>query len=147
MFFSDIHRAAQAVDQLADAALKPCGLTSRQYVLLSAIAAAKEPTQTALVEATGIDRSTVAEMLRRLIARRLVSRKRKETDGRAWRVKVTKLGLRALARAEPEIGRVEARILRRVPGTSIGHFKSSLDLVIAAPDAPQRLRDADTIPA
>ena len=57
-------------------------LTRQQYLVLAALEQHDGVSQTALVDATGIDRSTLAEMVRRLLARGLLTRKRTDEDAR-----------------------------------------------------------------
>ncbi len=57
-----MHRALQlALDIYAEEA-GPDGLTQRQFAVLEAVAARSGLTQTDLVKATGIDRSTLADL-------------------------------------------------------------------------------------
>ena len=60
-----------------------CDLTRSQMTVLAALDPNEGASQTALVEMTGIDRSTLAEMVRRMMERGLITRKRTETDLRA----------------------------------------------------------------
>src|SRR6476659_8185536 len=55
--------------------------------------------QTALVEITGIDRSTLAEMVRRMLDKGLLSRERTEEDQRANAVAISQSGRKALRTA------------------------------------------------
>ena len=60
-----MHRALQlALDIYAEEA-GPDGLTQRQFAVLEAVAARSGLTQTDLVKATGIDRSTLADLVAR----------------------------------------------------------------------------------
>ena len=68
---------------------------------VSAIADSDEPSQTTLVERTGIDRSTMADIVRRLTARGLVQRRRTRRDARRYAVRLTDKGENALRLAEP----------------------------------------------
>ena len=56
-------------------------LTKQQYTLLAALEHNDGASQTVLVEITGIDRSTLAEMVRRMLEKGLLSRERTEEDG------------------------------------------------------------------
>ena len=55
-------------------------LTKQQYILLCALEQNDGVSQTALVEITGIDRSTLAEMVRRMLEKGLLSRERTEEE-------------------------------------------------------------------
>lgn len=77
-----LHRAQQlASERFADLAGAK-GLTHRQFAVLAAISENPGLSQTELGLATGIDRSTLADMMARLEKRGLVSRKLAAHDGR-----------------------------------------------------------------
>ena len=58
-------------------------LTKQQFTVLSAVESNEGVSQTELVAVTGIDRSTLAEMIRRMIDKGLLDRERTEADARA----------------------------------------------------------------
>ena len=62
-------------------------LTKQQFTLLCALEQNDGASQTALVEITGIDRSTLAEMVRRMLEKGLLSRERTDGTGTASSVK------------------------------------------------------------
>ena len=66
-----LHRAGQCADELFASQIKESDLTPRQFVVLMAVAGSEEPSQTTLVQKTGIDRSTIADIVRRLVERGL----------------------------------------------------------------------------
>src|SRR5262245_30301180 len=68
------------------------GVTLRQTVLLAAIAEEEGASQSDLVRATGVDRSTLAEMMARMERKGLISRSAAEDDGRAKSVSLTRQG-------------------------------------------------------
>ena len=96
-----LHRAWQLADEIMAKALDAAGggLTPRQAMVLHAISLSTDPSQTHLVERTGIDRSTLADVARRLQERGYVSRRRTKDDARRYAVALTVAGERALARA------------------------------------------------
>ena len=71
-------------------------LTKQQFTLLCALEQNDGASQTALVEITGIDRSTLAEMVRRMLEKGLLSRERTEEDQRANAVAIHPSGRKAL---------------------------------------------------
>src|ERR1700761_3463281 len=71
-------------------------LTKQQFTLLSALEHHDGASQTELVEITGIDRSTLAEMVRRMRERGLLMRERTEEDMRANSVAITFTGRKAV---------------------------------------------------
>src|SRR5208337_4042154 len=74
-----LHRVLQlALDFHAEAA-GPTGLTQRQYTVLAAAGVADGVSQSDLVRATGIDRSTLADLVARMITKGLLERERSAT--------------------------------------------------------------------
>ena len=63
-----LHRAQQIAANHSAAALKSAGLTLRQFSVLSALSGNEGVSQSDLVNATGIDRSTLADMVARMEA-------------------------------------------------------------------------------
>jgi len=113
-----LHRAVQrALDEYA-AEFGAGGLTQRQYAVLAAVAAQEGATQTDLVRTTGIDRSTLADLAARMIAKGLLARERSAADARANAVRLTPEGQAALAEAEPKMAAADARLLKLIPGRS-----------------------------
>jgi len=72
---------------------------------------ADDPSQTDIVESTGIDRSTVAEMIRRMVKKGLLQRRRSRLDARAYVVRLTEAGQRALKSSEPQAQRAGTAVL------------------------------------
>src|ERR1700748_3039401 len=64
-------------------------LTKQQFTLLCALEHNDGASQTTLVDITGIDRSTLAEMVRRMLERGLLTRERTEEDQRANAVPIS----------------------------------------------------------
>lgn len=102
-----IHRRAQAH-------FAQFGVTVDQYVLLSLLVDEDGLTQTDLYERMGSDGNTVAGMVRRLEAKRLIRRERCDDDGRARRVYLTPAGRqlqrKLIASAKPLHDRMEAAL-------------------------------------
>ena len=65
-----LHRASQCVDELFHAATRELDITPRQFLVLANIEKRGGLSQTTLVERTGIDRSTMADVIRRVQRRR-----------------------------------------------------------------------------
>ena len=111
-----LHRALQiALDIFAEErGADP--LTQRQFAVLAAAADREGATQTDLVRITGIDRSTLADMVARMIAKGLLARERSTLDARANAVRLTEAGLAALDRVRPKVETADARILKLISG-------------------------------
>ena len=132
-----LHRVLQvALDVYAEETAN--GLTQRQFAVLTAVAENEGLTQTDLVRITGIDRSTLADMAARMIAKGLLERQRSETDARANAVSLTEAGRLALAEAQPKMAAADARLLKLVSSgkreTLVGVLR---DLVKAGEEAAE----------
>lgn len=86
-------------------------LTKPQFTVLSAVEQHEGISQTELVALTKIDRSTLAEMMRRMIEKGLLHRERTETDARANAVRMTGAGKKTLRAARTANERVEKALL------------------------------------
>jgi DNA-binding MarR family transcriptional regulator len=113
-----VHRAAQVSGDIFAAEQELGDLTPRQFVVLAAVANDEGLSQTGIVEKTGIDRSTLADIVRRLQRRGLLSRKRTKEDARAYAVKVTAQGQELLEQTIKTVQRTERRLLAALPASS-----------------------------
>lgn len=127
-----LHRAGQCADELFALSVGASGLTPRQYVVMRAIAESEEPSQTDLVEKTGIDRSTMADIVRRLTSRGLVQRRRTRRDARMYAVRLTDRGEQALRIAEPAARSTDERVLSALSQAQRDGFLKSLARIVAA---------------
>jgi DNA-binding MarR family transcriptional regulator len=109
-----------------------CELTRSQFTVLCALEHNEGVSQTALVEITGIDRSTLAEMVRRMLERSLITRKRTETDLRANAVAITPGGRKALRSARAAADRAERALLEALPAAERQKFVKCLAAIAAA---------------
>lgn len=106
-----LHRAVQLALDIYAADADPGAATPRQYAVLCAVAADEGLSQSGLVRATGIDRSTLADMVSRMIGKGLVARARSEADARANAVRLTQEGRAMLERTTPRIAVADQRLL------------------------------------
>ena len=121
-----LHRALQrALDIYAETA-GPTAVTQRQYAVLAAVAAREGLTQADLVRSTGIDRSTLAELVARMLGKGLIARERSNEDGRANTVSLTEKGRTALDEAEPRSRAADEAIMKLVPSGKRSGFLSAL---------------------
>ncbi len=86
-------------------------LTPRQFILLKAISENRGLTQAELVGLTGIDRSTLADMISRLIKKGFLQRVRTKPDTRATGVIITAEGRRILNATEPKVREANSKML------------------------------------
>ena len=71
-----LHRASQSADVTFARHAGERGLNARQYAVLRVVSKKEGLSQKAIVEATGIDRSTLAAMVQILVRRGLLQRRR-----------------------------------------------------------------------
>ena len=105
-----LHRAQQHLADVYDLG----ALTARQFTVLEYVTAQDGVTQTAIVQATGIDRSTIATMIAQMIKRGLVARKRSRSDARAYFVAITDAGRAALKTAKPKIAKADREAMSQL---------------------------------
>jgi DNA-binding MarR family transcriptional regulator len=125
-----LHRAGQCADELFATNIGTSDLTPRQFAVLRALDENDEPSQAMLVEKTGIDRSTMADIIRRLVARSLVNRRRTRRDARMYAVRLTDKGRSVLNSADPAVRLTDERILSALPQAQREQFLKSLLRVI-----------------
>lgn len=146
-----LHRALQRALDIYAEELGDAGITQRQFAVLAAAAERDGATQADLVRTTGIDRSTLADMARRMIGKGLLERERSSLDGRANAVRLTEAGRRTLGEAQPRMAAADARLLKLISGG--GRRAAFMDLLrdLATADArPQTdpgAKDARAKPA
>lgn len=127
-----LHRAGQCAGDLFQAEMKGGDLTPRQLAVLVTVGDNEGSSQTGLVEHTGIDRSTLADIVRRLQKKGLLQRRRTKEDARAYAVKLTDEGRRVLRAAEPLAKRADERILDALPNRQREQFVDDLLSIVDA---------------
>lgn len=110
-----IKRCAQYFGDLYAHEAGSSDLTKQQFTVLAALEHNEGVSQTALVDMTGIDRSTLAEMVRRMLDKGLLSRERTEEDQRANAVAISPSGRKALRTARTASDRAEKALLEALP--------------------------------
>jgi DNA-binding MarR family transcriptional regulator len=130
-----MHRVLQlALDIYAEEA-GPDGLTQRQFAVLEAVSVRSGLTQTDLVKATGIDRSTLADLVARMTTKGLLERERSTLDARAKAVRLSEAGQAALEAARPRVEAADKRILALLPKARREGFLDLLTSLTEAADA------------
>ncbi|MBC6444600.1 MAG: winged helix DNA-binding protein [Alphaproteobacteria bacterium GM202ARS2] len=112
-----LHRVGQSVDYMAANALRELGLTPRQALILITIGRNQPSTNTDVIGKTAIDRSTVTDVVRRLTAKKLITRTRNKRDQRIVDLELTARGVTVCREAEICFADCEAQI-RLVIGKS-----------------------------
>lgn len=125
-----LHRVMQCADKLFQTAMSDTDLTPRQLAVLSAVAGNDSCSQTRIVEITGVDRSTLADLVRRLTKKGLVQRKRSKFDARAYAIRLTEKGGSLLAEASLVALRVDQHLMTALPEASRSRFNRDLQCII-----------------
>jgi DNA-binding MarR family transcriptional regulator len=125
-----LHRAGQCAGDVFHGEIGEADLTPRQYAVLLTVAHNEGLSQTQLVERTGVDRSTLADIVRRMLKKGLLQRRRTKEDARAYAVRLTEEGRRVLAACEPVVKRIEQRILDALPEDKRTEFLADLAIII-----------------
>lgn len=125
-----LHRAGQCAGDVFLAEAARAGLTPRQFAILHEISVDEGLSQTRLVERTGIDRSTLADVMRRLVKKGVVQRRRTREDARAYAVKLTDAGRRVLQDAAPLVTRADERLLEALPPARRARFVETLNEIV-----------------
>lgn len=109
---ANFRRAARALTQLYDEALRPAGLRATQFTLLQALDLAGEVSQGELGRLLVMDSTTLTRTLRLLSSRGWIEAHPGQ-DRRERRLRLSASGRRKLARATPRWRRVQARLRSR----------------------------------
>ena len=132
-----MHRALQLALDIYSEEAGDGGPTQRQFAVMEAVAAKSGLTQTDLVRATGIDRSTLADLVSRMTTKGLLDRERSAVDARAKAVRLSEAGLALLESARPRVEAADKRIMALLPkGKRDGFLELLADLANAADEAP-----------
>lgn len=143
-----LRRCVQYANDLFSQEPGASDLTKQQFTVLVAVEQNEGVSQTDLVTVTGIDRSTLAEMIRRMIEKNLLVRERTETDQRANAVRLGPAGRKALRSARSASEKVERMLMSPLPSADRARFAKMLSAIVAAaesgdaPPAQERSRPA-----
>lgn len=130
-----LKRAAQLSADLFAEQLGKTGLTQRQYTLLETVLSNEGASQTDLVRTTGIDRSTLADLVNRLETQGYVRRERSPTDARVNFVFLTSLGRETVLKAKPIATVVDMELVKLLPTKLRRPFIASLEELSGKLDA------------
>lgn len=125
-----LHRAGQCAAEVFQTELGSDDLTPRQFAVLVTVSQNEGLSQTDIVERTGIDRSTLADIIRRMLKKGLIQRRRTREDARAYAVKLTDEGSRILKSFEPISRRVDEKILASLPANQRDRFLQDLAAIV-----------------
>lgn len=127
-----LHRASQCAGDLFTEEVDDDALTPRQFAVLLTISQEQGLSQTDLVARTGIDRSTLADIVRRMQNKKLICRSRCKQDARFYAVNLTDKGITALRSARPAVNEADARLLSALPKTKRKEFLNLLGKIVGA---------------
>ena len=133
-----LRRAHFAAEELFAEEFSDESLTPRQKAALVTVYQNPGLNQNALSELLFMDRNTVADMVRRLVASGLLSRRPSLDDQRAYELSLSKAGAALLNRVMPRDAVVERRVLERLPEEYRALFLKCLRLLAEPASADSR---------
>lgn len=136
-----MHRVLQLALDIYSEEAGANGPTQRQFAVLEAVSVKSGLTQTDLVKATGIDRSTLADLVARMTTKGLLARERSSLDARAMAVSLSAEGKALLEAARPRVEAADKRIMGLLPKAKRDGFLELLgELAASADAAPEQAR-------
>lgn len=127
-----LHRAGQCAAEVFQTELGSGDVTPRQFAVLVTVSQNEGLSQTHLVDRTGIDRSTLADIVRRMLKKGLLQRRRTREDARAYAVKLTEEGWRVLKSVDPLARKVDERIMASLPASQRERLLQDLNAIVTA---------------
>ena len=129
-----LKRAAQYATHIYMGEVGKTGLTQRQFTVLFAVDSHDGKSQTELVKYTGIDRSTLADLVARLLSQGYLQRRRTKDDGRTNAIRITTIGKKMLKMAQPGADEVDRLLLSLVSPADRKTFLDNLAILSAEMD-------------
>jgi DNA-binding MarR family transcriptional regulator len=140
-------RSRQIFDELIGA---DTGLSRQQVAVLIGIDQNPHVTQARLSEATGFDRNTLAELMSRLISKKLVERRRAQSDARAYEVTLSSMGAQQVRAIYPRMRQVQAQLLAPLPTrlrpTFLGCLQMLSDSFVSSGSGNSEMRQSSPKP-
>jgi DNA-binding MarR family transcriptional regulator len=133
-----LHRAQQFAAERFTTAMAGAKLTQRQFAVLSATSAQEGLTQTELVKATGIDRSTLAELVARMVRNGLLVREKVAEDARANAVRLSDEGRSLMDTASKAAMDADDAILAALPKSKRAGFLKTLRRIAVTLEKDER---------
>ncbi|ESQ74811.1 MarR family winged helix-turn-helix transcriptional regulator [Asticcacaulis sp. AC402] len=130
-----LHRVLQIALDIYNETAGEGALTQRQYAVLTALDGSEGLSQTDLVKITGIDRSTLADLVARMITKELLVRERSATDARANLVQLAPAGKTALDDMQPRVLLADEKILSLLSPPKRDSFVKLLRKITSAREA------------
>jgi DNA-binding MarR family transcriptional regulator len=104
--------------------------TARHYVVLVTAAHKDGASQQDIIDATGIDRSTVSQVMQTMIRKGLLKRRRTREDARAYAITLTEHGRDILKASEAIVSGVDDALVAALPATRAKTFLDNLRSII-----------------
>ncbi len=116
------------------------GITPRQFGVLIALYQQGPLTPSVLAERISCDRNTLSEMLKRMTARKLISRKSNSEDRRSIQVQITAKGVEALLAVIPAAAELQNIMLAPLRKEDRAHFLKCMLAIakVTPPDSVAR---------
>lgn len=133
-----LHRASQRASEIFAIETRDFDLTARQYAVIATIARHEGLSQTDLVRMTGIDRSTLADVVQRLLRRGIIERERTTRDGRTYAVTLSESGRELLQSIRPIARRADRHVLSVLSEEESRALVNALNQLIKRSEASAR---------
>lgn len=127
-----LHRVHQCASDLFQVHMADMKVTTTQYTVLVAAAAKDGLSQQDIINATGIDRSTVSQVVQLLTRKGFLKRRRTRHDARAYAISLTDAGRKVVETSQPIMERVEEALIEALPAARAKTFISNLRTIVAA---------------
>jgi DNA-binding MarR family transcriptional regulator len=128
-------------DGLYQSMTRESDITPRQFGVLMALYQLGPLTPSVLADRISCDRNTLSEMLKRMVARRLVSKKSNPHDRRSIQVQITAKGEQALLAVIPVAAELQSIMLAPLRKEDRAHFLKCLLAIAKAPTPKGSLID------
>lgn len=119
-------------DGLYQSITRQTDITPRQFGVLMALYQLGPLTPSVLAARISCDRNTLSEMLKRMTARRLISKKNNPQDRRSLQVQLTAKGQEALLGVVPAAAELQNIMLAPLPREDRAHFLKCLYAIAKA---------------
>ena len=127
---ANLRKAARAVTQVYDQALRPTGLKVTQFTLLATLSNRGDLPLSRLAEALVMDRTTLTRNLKPLVGKGLV-RIDQDEDLRVRRISLTESGGNCLSAALPNWRKVQSRLVEALGHERWSGFLDDLTATVA----------------
>ena len=121
-----IHDVSRLRRVVVDRALKPLGITRSQWWVLAFLSRRDGMTQTALAADLDLTKVAIGGLLDRMEVAGFVERRADQSDGRARRVFLTRVGAKTVNAIRESVETVELEILDRIPEEALAQAAETL---------------------